>query len=381
MDRHEVVIIGAGLAGLQCARLLSRAGVRVLLADRKTALSEAIHTTGIFARRTVEDFALPEDCLGPAIRRVVLYSPARRALALESPHDEFRIGRMGALYTRFLDECRAAGVDWSPRTHYTGSKPSGQSTIVSFETDGRPWEVETKYVVGADGAVSRVARDLSLDSNTNWIAGAEDVGTGLAPPSEPVLHCFLDPALAPGYIAWVAHSGEEAHVGVGGYSARFEAAEALERFERSLAGLFDLRAMKVVERRGGRIPVGGVLRRIANPRGLLAGDAAGAVSPLTAGGLDPCMRLSSLAAAVISRYLASGDPGALAAYSGEQFRRHFTTRLWLRRVISEVRSRPVIEAAHAAFRLPPVRRVAEHVFFGRGSFPDVDASPTIHPAP
>jgi flavin-dependent dehydrogenase len=66
------VIIGAGLAGLECARLLSRAGVRVLLVDRKRSVEERVHTTGIFVRKTLEDFDVPDDCLGPDISQVTL---------------------------------------------------------------------------------------------------------------------------------------------------------------------------------------------------------------------------------------------------------------------------------------------------------------------
>jgi len=80
MEHYDVIIIGAGLAGLQCARLLGKYGLRVALVDRKRSLDQAIHTTGIFVRRTLEDFELPEDCLGSPIRHVTLYSPARRRL-------------------------------------------------------------------------------------------------------------------------------------------------------------------------------------------------------------------------------------------------------------------------------------------------------------
>jgi flavin-dependent dehydrogenase len=102
VERFDVVAIGAGLAGLQTTRLLAREGARVLLADRKDSLGDSVHTTGIFVRRTLEDFDLPEDCLGPAVRRVTLYSPARRAQTLLSEHVEFRVGRMGRLYERML---------------------------------------------------------------------------------------------------------------------------------------------------------------------------------------------------------------------------------------------------------------------------------------
>src|SRR6266849_6202552 len=109
MEQFDVVVIGAGLAGLQLTRLLGGRGFRVLLVDRKSSLDQSIHTTGIFVRRTLEDFALPDDCLGPPVRHVTLYSPARRSMNLESPHDEFRVGRMGLLYQRFLNSSIRAG--------------------------------------------------------------------------------------------------------------------------------------------------------------------------------------------------------------------------------------------------------------------------------
>ena len=372
MEQFEVVVVGAGLAGLQATRLLARRGVRVLLVDRKVSLADSVHTTGIFVRRTLEDFCLPESCLGRPVRHVTVYSPARRALMLESSRDEFRVGRMARLYEHFLEDALRAGAAWSPATRYAWLEDDGpRGSVVRLERGGRARDVRARYVVAADGALSRVASDLGLDANGEWIVGVEDVYEGVPLEGEPRFHCFLDPRIAPGYLAWVVHDGEEAHVGVGGYAARFDPLKALESFRASVASLFDFSRARRVERRGGRIPVGGVLKRIASARGLLVGDAAGAVSPLTAGGLDPCMRLSSLAAEVAADYVKTGDAAALARYSGEQFRARFVSRLWMRRVMRATGHAALVEAACALMRLPPMSAVAWQVFFGRGSFPDV----------
>lgn len=373
MEKYDVVIVGAGLAGLQCARLLGERGFRVLLLDRKSSLDQSIHTTGIFVRRTLEDFALPEDCLGPPVRHVTLYSPARRAMNLTSPHDEFRVGRMGRLYERFLNKCLSAGVEWMPATRYVEHTRLKDELIVRLEGQAFSRWVRARYIVGADGATSRIGSALGLDLNREWIVGVEEVLADVPLAGPPRFHCFLDPRLAPGYLAWVVHDGEEVHVGVGGYAARFDPLKALKEFRSSLAAVVDLRGARLLERRGGRIPVGGVLRRIANDRGLLVGDAAGAVSPLTAGGLDPCMRLSTFAAGVIGDYLDTNDPTVLSAYSGDLFRARFVSRLWMRHVIAAVKSPALVELGCAVFRRPPLDSFAWHVFFGRGSFPDMDS--------
>ena len=368
-DSYDVAVIGAGLAGLECTRRLCGAGLRVLFVDRKPDISRSVHTTGIFVRRTLEDFQLPEACLGPPVRQVVLHSPARRSVTLESPYDEFRVGRMGALYDRRLVECLNLGVHWSPSTLLKRITEDGRHSRVAISIRGRTQTVSARYVVGADGVASPTARALGLDTNRRWIVGAEDVFRGASRGGQPRFHCFLDPDLAPGYIAWIVDDGQETHVGVGGTPGLFDLTRSLERFRREANAHVDLRGARLVERRGGPIPIGGILANIANGQGLLVGDAAGAPSPLTAGGLDPCLRLSALAASVIVRHL-NGDASALQAYSGRVLRRRFRLRLALRAVMNLATNRALVEAGCFLMRRTPLRAVATRIFFGNDPSPE-----------
>jgi flavin-dependent dehydrogenase len=403
MRAFDVVIIGAGLAGLQCARLLSRHGAKILLVDRKEDLSAGIHTTGIFVRKTLEDFDFPPGTLGEPVSHVSLYSPKLRRLELASEKTEFRVGRMGDLYEYYLEDCITNGVQFARGTRYISARPCNNApdedgvklhgsrlrqavrsgdgeagSIVTLEKSGKRYECRARVLVGADGAGSRVAGDLGLDENKECIVGYEEVYSGVPLEGAPRLHCFLDSRLAPGYLAWISNDGDETHIGVGGYANAFNPREALKEFREKVSGKFvDLHGARVTETRGGRIPVGGILRRIANRRGLLIGDAAGAVSPLTAGGLDPALRLSMFAAEIIRERLRTGDARALLKYSGAQFRGRFISRLWMRRLITVMQSNTLLELGFGVLRGRLGRKLAEHVFFGRGSFPDVDAGKPV----
>ena len=180
-ERVDVLVVGAGLAGLYTATQLAREGHDVLLVDRRTSLDIAIRTTGIFVRKTLDDFDLPEEYLGPPIRRMVLYPPnLRRPVELVSERDEFRVGDMAGLYESGARDAAAAGVRVALGTRYLLREESGAYLLAG---PGGLTRVAARFIVGADGARSAVAKDLGLDRNRHLLIGAEEVWD--LPPAAP----------------------------------------------------------------------------------------------------------------------------------------------------------------------------------------------------
>ena len=371
---YDVVIVGAGLAGLYAAKLLSQKQISVLLIDQKKDLAQGIHTTGIFVRKTFDDFDFPAGSLGAAVREVTLYSPSLKPLHLESKNDEFRVGKMGFIYQNLLKECEDSGVDFWNNTRYINLVPISSGSRVEVSKEGISIFVEAKVIIGADGAKSKVAPDLGLKQNSQFIVGFEEVWKADKLIGSPHLHCFMDAKLAPGYLAWITNDGEEIHIGVGGYPKHFKPRQALAEFKEKTSGkIMDISKSELLETRGGRIPVGGIMKKISTNKGLLIGDAAGAVSPLTAGGLDPALRLTEWAATIVTESLQQQNPDLLLQYTGAEFRTRFTSRLWMRKIIQLFSYQPLLELICLTLRLPLLNKLASHVFFSRGSFPDVNS--------
>ena len=50
-DRADLLVVGASFTGVACAIEAARAGLRVILIDRKSDAGEKLHTTGIVVRK------------------------------------------------------------------------------------------------------------------------------------------------------------------------------------------------------------------------------------------------------------------------------------------------------------------------------------------
>ncbi len=319
-DHSDCVIVGASFAGLACASAAARAGLRVTVLEQKADPGEKLHTTGILVKDAIDQVALL-DALPPALVRridgVRLYAPSLRSVDLRAPGYYFLATETPGLMRWLAAQAAAAGARVRCGSLFArAERMQSGFDLGEFGT--------TRYLVGADGPNSRVARVLGLGQNRKFLFGIEHEYAGVAIAESDYLHCFVDRRLAPGYIAWVVAGVGVLQVGLARRAARRAPPPdaAMAALLGKIAPLFDLRDRPPTAVRAGLIPCGGVVRPVAASRALLVGDAAGMVSPVTAGGIHTALKHGLAAGHAIVEYLTGkrDDPAGWFPRSYPRFR-------------------------------------------------------------
>ncbi|MGI9335663.1 MAG: NAD(P)/FAD-dependent oxidoreductase [Gammaproteobacteria bacterium] len=310
MDDVQLLIAGAGFAGLCCARAAASRGVDTLVLERQAPSRRKVATTGIVVKEVADAWDLPH-AYTRKIHGVRLYSPSLNALDFSSPGYYFLATDTPALLRWLERQARDAGANIAHRTTFKGcSKAAGDPRTAVVRTPERDDTVRFDFLMGCDGAHSQVARSFSLGRNRKFLSGVELEFEGVIGLDEDFLHVFVDANLATGYIAWVVPGVGITQVGL---AVRQPAIPCTEDFMNRISRLFDFSKAKVIDRRAGVIPCGGVVEPIWRNNVMVVGDAAGMVSPLTGGGIHSAMGIGRAAGVAVSDYLLEGQTRRLAS--------------------------------------------------------------------
>jgi len=322
----DCVIVGASFAGLASAYALARNGLSVTVLEKKHDAGAKLHTTGIIVKDAIDQIALL-DSLPPALVRripaVRLHAPNLTFVDLAAPGYYFLATDTPGVMRWLAEKAGAAGARVA-----LGETFRGATRVQSGFDLGE--HGTTRFLIGADGPRSRVARALGLGTSRRFLAGVEHEYAGAMIADADKLHCFIDRRIAPGYIGWVL-------AGVGGVQAglarrtdgtTWKPGAAMDAFLAKIAPLIDLRDLAPSGVRAGLIPCGGVVKPAAATRALLVGDAAGMVSPVTAGGIHTALKHGLAAGYAVADFLhgKAEDPAKWFVRSYPSFR----VKRWLR---------------------------------------------------
>jgi hypothetical protein len=180
------------------------------------------------------------------------------------------------------------------------------------------------------------------------------------------------PVASSGYIGWVVPGVGVTQVGL---ATRLPAKPDLDRFIERMRAVVDLARARRVATRGGLIPVGGTVRPFATPDTVLVGDAAGLVSPLTAGGIHTAMRSGRLAALAVASHLLDGGPSPDRA-----LRDAYPMFTWKRPMGAAIDVHPPNALLDRVLESPRFQALARAVFFHHRGLLSGDAWRDVAPA-
>jgi flavin-dependent dehydrogenase len=330
----------------------------VVLLEKKAAAGDKLHTTGLIVKDAVEDIAWLSQVPPALVKRIEgvrLYAPDMRHIDLFAPGYYFWATDTPRLLDWMVEDVRAAGVDVRLGAMFTNAAREPSGWVVQCGAA----ELRSRYLVGADGPHSRVAKALGLSSNTEFLFGVEHeyASAEIAPN---FLHCFIDRRLAPGYIGWAFSGVSTAQAGVARRMPQGDAAAAMPPFLRKIAPVASFPEGAPAAVRAGMIPCGGLLPRVALPGAMLVGDAAGMVSPVTAGGIHTALHHGAKVGEAVAAFLrgAAGDPAEWLVESYPRFR----TKRVLRWCFDHFQADWMFNLLLAT---APMRKAAELVYFHR----------------
>src|SRR5437870_4860327 len=332
MIEFDILIVGAGPAGSFAAERLARGGVPVALFDGRPP-GEPKACGGGVTSKALKAWPHLLEAVGRSVDELDMYSPSGKRLHLKLD-EPFAVYSRIAFDTFLRERARQAGAKvFAEKISGRGFKRTARGWIVRTQ-DGA--EFQSKYLVGADGANSAIARKLAgplppaemevafgyraplPDSRAaatvvaflpNWVGYAwafprlDHVSFGIATTQDAFDHESLDALLWDFMVSYYDSSYRTASSSdrVSGSSMRIWKSAQLNQEIRE-------RLKKSAERYAARIP--GLAPRTWDTRQAcgdgwaLLGDAAGFADPVTGEGIYYALRSAELLA---ESYLA-GEP-------------------------------------------------------------------------
>ncbi len=308
-DRHDVLVIGGGPAGAAAGFWLAKAGHDVCVLERKAFPRDKTCGDGLTPRAVhqLQDMGLEAAIAAHHHRHDGLRAVAHGiTLELEWPEHPVFPSYGYVVRRRDLDQMvaeHAAGAGATLLTATEAVRPLLHDgllagAVVKDKASGATREIRARYVIVADGSLSRFGRALGAARNKSYPQGIAIRGYFESPISaDPWIESCLDVhdrkgASMPGY-GWIFPLGDGTiNVGIGllstfkGYKdvntthlMTEWAATAPERWG------IDPDAM-LAPPTGGRLPMAGSVNPKVGPNWLLVGDAAGSINPFNGEGID-----------------------------------------------------------------------------------------------
>jgi len=282
-DASEVIVVGGSAAGLSTATHLANGGKAVRVLESRPDLDPVSRTLIVTDHFRGQVNGAGSASIVNEIRRLELFTDGRSAMiSLKRPD---LIIERSRLIRALRAEAEAAGARIEYNTRFLGLAANASGLRVEADRAGRRVELHARSLVGADGAVSRVARAAGWPPVETVPLVQALVRLPKDCPRDTTRIWFI-PDDTPYFYWLIPESPERAALGVIGEQGR-DTKRAFDRF-------LEKKGFEPLEWQGARIPVYRqwvpIRRSVGNGEVYLVGDAAAQVKVTTVGGIVTGLR-------------------------------------------------------------------------------------------
>ena len=325
-NKYDVVVVGAGPAGGQCARELAKKNHNVLLLERAKIVGEPNFSSAATMKDMIKDFDLPKNVIQTEWNGLSITSRGKNA--------EFSADRtLGyvldykTLKQFLFNEAKKKGADVASGA-VVKDIAKGNNRFTGVVLDGQ--KIEAKIIIDATGPATTLGIKSGLIKGRGQYAiGIEYLMQNVKLKNDKLLQFYLGDKFAPSGYMWIFPTkANQAKVGTARYFTR-DISASRAKLDNFIKSDTQTKNAKIRDTHGGPLYFNYKLRNYVIRNLILIGDAAGQSNPLGGEGIRHAMTSGRFAAEICSDYLNAGKDNLslLNGYNG--FWKSYIKRKWL----------------------------------------------------
>ncbi len=311
-NSYDVVIVGAGPGGSITARDCAKAGLKVLLLEKRPEIGAPKRCGEGVGFEVLERLGYTgnERFVAQRINGTFAFAPNGKRVEIPGGEGGYILERK--VFDKWIayDAANAGAKVISNAEVIDLIKNNGKVSGVVVLYNGEKLKISSKIVVAADGVESKIAKIAGLNTlstTLNMTSGYQYEMAGMSFEDSQKIQVYLGPSIAPGGYVWIFPKGKTiANVGIG-ILAQNDGKTAKHYLDKWIDSMPSLKMCSIIEENSGGIPIGNFLKKMTADNFIAVGDAAHQVNPIHGGGLAEATFAGQIAAKVIARAINEGD--------------------------------------------------------------------------
>lgn len=294
--KYDVAIIGGGPSGAVAAEILSKNGISTVLLERN--FNNVKPCGGAIPLGIIEEFQIPDELVERKVSNMAVRSPKGKIIEMSMPNGYVGMVRRERFDKYLREKAKESGAEVIESKVARTTKNNGSFTI-QFDSNSPQSTIEAKYVIGADGANSKVALDLEFPRNEAKAIAIQERfhSSDELRRYDNLVEIWFDGDVSPDFYGWIFPKADHIAIGTGTDDKNHNIRKLQARFREKL----NLKQTPYLEE-AAKLPMY-PRKHYVQGNAMLVGDAAGLVTPSNGEGIFFAMKSGKLAAETLSNHI------------------------------------------------------------------------------